>query len=273
MTIGYDASLGTSPRSPTSPTQVQGQGRPQRRPDQGSRRLQWRRPRRRGERRLRRRHPARHRLLQDARRQRQPDPGRPGPGHDRVGPDPDRHRLVLQQRPADRRPRAEGHHLGVVVPSDAAPVAAYYNSAINKDAAHPAAARCWIEYVFSDAGQNTWLKGFALPVRLAAMQTAGTADKDALAASTRRPPPRSADPGADRRGQGGPRRAVEVHHHQVGHERRRGGAAHDRSIGISRARPPRRRPPALPPAGPAEPLPGGGNTSPSSPSMRTSGCS
>jgi len=71
---------------------------------------------------------------------------------------------------------------GVVVPSDAAPVAAYYNSAINKDAAHPAAARCWIEYVFSDAGQNTWLKGFAMPVRLAAMQTAGTIDKDALAA-------------------------------------------------------------------------------------------
>ena len=71
---------------------------------------------------------------------------------------------------------------GVVVPSDAAPVAAYYNSAINKDAAHPAAARCWIEYVFSDAGQNTWLKGFAMPVRLAAMQTAGTVDKDALAA-------------------------------------------------------------------------------------------
>jgi putative spermidine/putrescine transport system substrate-binding protein len=70
----------------------------------------------------------------------------------------------------------------VVVPSDGPPVASYYNSAINKDAAHPAAARCWLEYIFSDAGQNTWLKGFALPVRLAAMQTAGTIDKDAFAA-------------------------------------------------------------------------------------------
>jgi len=70
----------------------------------------------------------------------------------------------------------------VVVPADAAPVASYYNSAINKDAAHPAAARCWMEYIFSDAGQNTWLKGFALPVRLAAMQTAGTLDKAAFAA-------------------------------------------------------------------------------------------
>jgi putative spermidine/putrescine transport system substrate-binding protein len=70
----------------------------------------------------------------------------------------------------------------VVVPSDATPVASYYNDAINKDAAHPAAARCWIEYVYSDAGQNTWLKGFAMPVRLAAMTTAGTIDKAALAA-------------------------------------------------------------------------------------------
>ena len=70
----------------------------------------------------------------------------------------------------------------VVVPSDAPPIAAYYNSAINKDAAHPAAARCWMEYAFSDAGQNTWLKGFALPIRLAAMQTAATVDKDAFAA-------------------------------------------------------------------------------------------
>src|SRR5262245_1538709 len=69
-----------------------------------------------------------------------------------------------------------------VVPSDAAPVAAFYNSAINKDAAHPAAARCWMEYIFSDAGQNTWLKGFALPVRLAAMQTANTVDQAAFAA-------------------------------------------------------------------------------------------
>ena len=68
----------------------------------------------------------------------------------------------------------------VVVPTDAPPVAAFYNEAINKDAPHPAAARCWVEYVFSDAGQNTWLKGFALPVRLAAMQKAGTIDKAAF---------------------------------------------------------------------------------------------
>ena len=99
---------------------------------------------------------------------------------------------------------------------DAPPVAAYYNSAINKDAAHPAAARCWMEYIFSDAGQNTWLKGFALPVRLAAMQTAGTVDQAALAAIN---PPTTAPvqltAGADRRGEAVPHRQLEVHHHQV----------------------------------------------------------
>ena len=76
----------------------------------------------------------------------------------------------------------KGINWKVVVPTDAPPVAAFYNSAINKDAAHPAAARCWLEYIFSDAGQNTWLKGGAMPVRLAAMQKAGTLDQAALAA-------------------------------------------------------------------------------------------
>ena len=62
--------------------------------------------------------------------------------------------------------KPQGIDWKVVVPSDAPPVAAYYNDAINKDASHPAAARCWLEYVFSPEGQNTWLKGFAAPVLL-----------------------------------------------------------------------------------------------------------
>ena len=41
-----------------------------------------------------------------------------------------------------------------VVPTDAPPVAAYYNSAINKDAPHPAAARCWMEYIFSEPART-----------------------------------------------------------------------------------------------------------------------
>jgi putative spermidine/putrescine transport system substrate-binding protein len=61
-------------------------------------------------------------------------------------------------------------------------VSAYYAQAVSINAAHPAAARLWEEYLYSDAGQNGWLKGFARPIRLPAMQKAGTADPAALAA-------------------------------------------------------------------------------------------
>lgn len=54
--------------------------------------------------------------------------------------------------------------------------AGYYNQALNKDAPHPAAARLWEEYLYSDAAQNDWLKGGAYPVRVDAMQKAGTLD-------------------------------------------------------------------------------------------------
>jgi putative spermidine/putrescine transport system substrate-binding protein len=68
-----------------------------------------------------------------------------------------------------------------VVPAGAV-VGGYYVQAINKDAPHPAAARLWEEYLYSDEGQNLWLKGAARPVREAAMVTAGTIDKAAYAA-------------------------------------------------------------------------------------------
>jgi len=68
-----------------------------------------------------------------------------------------------------------------VVPAGAV-VGGYYVQAINKDAPHPAAARLWQEYLYSDEGQNQWLKGGARPVREAAMVAAGTIDKAAYAA-------------------------------------------------------------------------------------------
>ncbi|HKB18485.1 MAG TPA: ABC transporter substrate-binding protein [Candidatus Dormibacteraeota bacterium] len=58
----------------------------------------------------------------------------------------------------------------------------YYQQAINKNAPHPAAARLWEEYLYSDVGQNDWLRGKARPVRMAAMIKAGTIDKTAAAA-------------------------------------------------------------------------------------------
>jgi putative spermidine/putrescine transport system substrate-binding protein len=69
----------------------------------------------------------------------------------------------------------------VFVPSNAV-LGGYYAQAVNKDAAHPAAARLWEEFLFSDEGQNLWLKGGARPVRMEAMTTAGTVDKAAAAA-------------------------------------------------------------------------------------------
>ncbi|MFI7585571.1 ABC transporter substrate-binding protein [Spongisporangium articulatum] len=68
----------------------------------------------------------------------------------------------------------------VFIPENAV-LGGYYNQAINKNAPHPAAARLWEEFLFSDEGQNLWLAGGAHPVRQEAMTTAGTIDKDAVA--------------------------------------------------------------------------------------------
>ncbi|CAN5174204.1 extracellular solute-binding protein [soil metagenome] len=63
----------------------------------------------------------------------------------------------------------------VLVPEDAA-VAGYYNQAINSDAPHPAAARLWQEFLFSDEGQNLYAAGGVRPVRADAMIKAGSID-------------------------------------------------------------------------------------------------
>ncbi len=71
-----------------------------------------------------------------------------------------------------------------VVPAEAV-VAGYYYQAISADAPHPAAARLWEEFLYSDEGQNLWLKGGARPIRGDAMAEAGTIDQtlwDALPA-------------------------------------------------------------------------------------------
>ena len=62
------------------------------------------------------------------------------------------------------------------------PVVAAYAQAINKGAPHPAAARLWEEYLYSNAGQNEFLRGGAHPVRMAAMTAAGSVDTAAAAA-------------------------------------------------------------------------------------------
>jgi putative spermidine/putrescine transport system substrate-binding protein len=64
----------------------------------------------------------------------------------------------------------------VVVPQNAV-VAGYYYQAMNKDAPHPAAARLWQEFLYSDEGQNLFAAGGVRPVRADQMLHAGTIDK------------------------------------------------------------------------------------------------
>ncbi|PRC47562.1 ABC transporter substrate-binding protein, partial [Mycobacterium sp. ITM-2017-0098] len=69
----------------------------------------------------------------------------------------------------------------VVVPPQGA-VAGYYYQAISKDAPHPAAARLWQEFLYSDEGQNLFAQGGVRPVRADNMLVDGTID-EAVAAS------------------------------------------------------------------------------------------
>lgn len=64
----------------------------------------------------------------------------------------------------------------VIIPHNAA-VAGYYFQAINADAPHPAAARLWQEFLYSDEGQNLYLSGGARPVRADSMVTRGSIDR------------------------------------------------------------------------------------------------
>jgi putative spermidine/putrescine transport system substrate-binding protein len=80
----------------------------------------------------------------------------------------------------------------VFVPANAE-LGGFYYQAINKDAPHPAAARLWEEFLFSQAaagGQNLWLQGGARPAEQAAMTSNSSLDQAAAAAL----PPTSGTP-------------------------------------------------------------------------------
>jgi putative spermidine/putrescine transport system substrate-binding protein len=77
----------------------------------------------------------------------------------------------------------QGANWKVFVPSNAL-LAGYYAQAINKSAPHPAAARLWEEYLYSQAatgGQNLWLVGGARPVEMVAMSGNKSIDTSAAA--------------------------------------------------------------------------------------------
>jgi putative spermidine/putrescine transport system substrate-binding protein len=77
----------------------------------------------------------------------------------------------------------------VFVPRNAI-LGGYYAQAINKNAPHPAAARLWEEFLYSQAatgGQNLWLEGGARPVEQVAMTANGSVN---TAAAAKLPPVR-----------------------------------------------------------------------------------
>ena len=56
-----------------------------------------------------------------------------------------------------------------------------YVQAISAYAPHPNAAKLWMEYLYSDEGQNIWLKGYCNPIRYDDMVAKGTVDAAAQA--------------------------------------------------------------------------------------------
>lgn len=69
--------------------------------------------------------------------------------------------------------------MDVIIPSSSS-LAGVYVQAISAYAPHPAAAKLWMEYLYSDEGQLGWLKGYCHPARFNAMSAAGKIPKDLL---------------------------------------------------------------------------------------------
>ncbi|SOB93644.1 ABC transporter substrate-binding protein [Rhodobacter maris] len=65
----------------------------------------------------------------------------------------------------------------VVVPETGV-LAGVYVQAISAHAPHPNAAKLWMEYIYSDEGQNLWLKGYCHPARFNAMAAAGVVPQE-----------------------------------------------------------------------------------------------
>ncbi len=81
---------------------------------------------------------------------------------------------------SDRDSLAGNPTIEVVYPSSGT-IAGIYIQAISAYAPHPNAAKLWMEFLYSDEGQNIWLKGYCHPIRYSAMEAAGTLDPEAAA--------------------------------------------------------------------------------------------
>jgi putative spermidine/putrescine transport system substrate-binding protein len=76
---------------------------------------------------------------------------------------------------ADRDSLNGNPQINVVVPKSGK-LGGMYVQGISAYAPHPNAAKLWMEWLYSDEGENLWLKGYCNPIRYTAMVTAGTVD-------------------------------------------------------------------------------------------------
>jgi putative spermidine/putrescine transport system substrate-binding protein len=67
----------------------------------------------------------------------------------------------------------------IVVPKSGV-LAGVYVQGISAYAPHPNAAKLWMEYLYSDEGQNLWLKGYCHPARFNAMVAAGKVPQELI---------------------------------------------------------------------------------------------
>ncbi len=80
---------------------------------------------------------------------------------------------------ADRDTLDGNPPIEVVVPKTGV-VAGVYVQAISAYAPHPNAAKLWMEYLYSDEGQLTWLKGYCHPIRFNDLVARGVIPQDLL---------------------------------------------------------------------------------------------
>ena len=81
---------------------------------------------------------------------------------------------------ADKDTLAGNPNIAVVYPKSGT-IAGIYIQAISAYAPHPNAAKLWEEFLYSDEGQNIWLKGYCHPIRYADMQSRGVIPADVAA--------------------------------------------------------------------------------------------
>ncbi len=81
---------------------------------------------------------------------------------------------------ADKDSLAGNPAITVVVPTSGR-FGGMYVQAISAYAPHPNAAKLWMEYLYSDAGQNAWLGGYCNPIRYDDLVAKGTVDAAAQA--------------------------------------------------------------------------------------------